>query len=387
MNLCSSKELLLWDIRKNENEYTMCIGLKAFYQLRPIVRKTGTRVVILQRMGLPFFVPVILARKIFCIGLILCVAFWIGSGYFVWDIQCNGNYQITDDILMTFMKQNHVCVGMKKADLDIEELEKAIRKQFNQITWTSAKLDGTKLTVEIKENDVTLTPAIRDNKVGKDLVSDYDGTVVSMIVRSGVPKVAIGDAVTAGSVLVEGRIPIYNEDTTLREYLYTTADADIMIRYQTSHNETLPFNYIKKEYTGREKRGYYLRFGEKEFQLADKRPFLIYDSLMREQTPEIFVKFSIPIIWGTITSREYLNVEYEYTLLEAKEQLTDKMNKYIISLEEKGVQIIEKNVRIDTENERWIITADLTVDEPASKLVDTTQEDAQPDQVQADAVE
>lgn len=100
MNLCSNRDLLLWDIVKDGDVYTMCISLKAFYELRPIARKTGTRVVILQRVGLPFFMPVIWARKIFCLGLLLSVAFWILSSYFVWDIECNGNYQITDDIMM-----------------------------------------------------------------------------------------------------------------------------------------------------------------------------------------------------------------------------------------------------------------------------------------------
>ena len=59
MNLCSNRDILLWDIVKDGDIYTMCISLRAFYQLRPIARKTGTRVVILQRVGLPFFVPVI----------------------------------------------------------------------------------------------------------------------------------------------------------------------------------------------------------------------------------------------------------------------------------------------------------------------------------------
>ena len=386
MNLCSNRDILLWDIVKDGDIYTMCISLKAFYQLRPIARKTGTRVVILQRVGLPFFVPMILSRKIFCLGLILCVAFWIGSSYFVWDIECNGNYQITDDVLMSFLKEQDVKVGMLQSKLDIEALEKEIRRSFNQVTWTSAKLTGTKLIVDIKENDVPLIPAIKEDEGGKDLVSQYDGTVVSMIVRNGVPKVAIGDVITQGTVLVEGRIPIYNEDTTVREYQYVTSDADIYVRHQMSHQEVLPFDYIKKEYTGREKAGYYFRLGEKELKFTMEQPFLVYDSLIKEQSFRVMEKLDIPVSFGQITYREYQNVEYRYSKEQAKELLIQKINKFFVTLEEKGVHIIEKNVRIDTESNQWVLTGDLTVEEAAGELTDIPM-DNNPSPVEADAVE
>ena len=385
MNLCSNRDILLWDIVKDGDIYTMCISLRAFYQLRPIARKTGTRVVILQRVGLPFFVPVILSRKIFCLGLILCVAFWIGSSNFVWDIECNGNYQITDDVFMGFLKEQDVKVGMLKSKLDIEALEKEIRRSFNEVTWTSAKLDGTKLIVDIKENDVPLIPAIKEDQGGKDLISQYDGTVVSIIVRNGVPKVAIGDVITQGMVLVEGRIPIYNEDTTVREYQYVTSDADICIRHQMSHREVLPFDYIKKEYTGREKAGYYFRLGEKELKFTMEHPFPVYDSLIKEQSFRVMKKLDIPVSFGKITYREYQNVEYRYSKEQAKELLLQKINNFFVTLEEKGVHIIEKNVRIDTESNQWVLTADLTVDEAVGELTDIPIENNQ-SPVEADAV-
>ena len=55
MNLCSNKGILLWDIVKEGDAYCMNITLKGFWEIRPIVKKTGTRVAILERYGLPFF--------------------------------------------------------------------------------------------------------------------------------------------------------------------------------------------------------------------------------------------------------------------------------------------------------------------------------------------
>ena len=62
INLCSNKGVLLWNIEKQDDIYMMCVSLKAFYQLRPIARKTKVRVVISERCGLPFLVPGMLKR-------------------------------------------------------------------------------------------------------------------------------------------------------------------------------------------------------------------------------------------------------------------------------------------------------------------------------------
>ena len=384
MNLCSNKGILLWDIVREGDVYFMCINLKGFWALRPIVKKTGTRVAVLERYGLPFFLPKLLKRKVFVAGLFLAVAFWLWSSRYVWSIELNGNYQITRDVFDSFLEANSVVIGMNKDDLDIEELEKALRRQFPQITWASAKLTGTKLVVDIKENDAPIIIDEPKTTEGRDLVSEYSGVVVSMIVRSGVPTVSIGDTVEEGTILVEGKIPIYNDDTTIREYHYVDADADIILEYMITFQDDLPFDYVKKVYTGREKKSHYLRLGSHQLKLPKERPYLVYDSLIRESMPLLFEKLSIPIALGTYTYREYQNMEFQYTLEEAKSALNEKLIAFLTSLEEKGVQIIEKNVKIDTNSGEWILNGEFLVQGPVGKSTATvktesgeTQEDEQ----------
>lgn len=365
MNLCSNKGILLWNIVREGDSYYMNINLRGFWELRPIVRKTGTRVAVLERYGLPFFLPKLLKRKVFVAGLVLALAFWFFSADYIWDVEISGNCQITDDMFDSFLKKHQVSVGMRKDALDIEELEKEIRRQFPQITWASARLSGTRLQIEIKENDAPILTEEKEDSPGTDLVSEYDGRVVSMIVRSGVPKVSIGDTVEKGAILVEGRIPIYNEDATVREYHYVDADADIVIEHSTSYSEELPFDYVLKEYTGREKKGHYLNIGGKDWKLPQERPFQVYDSIIRESRPVLFEKLGIPVFWGDVTHREYLNVEHTYTVEEARALLNQKLRDFLSGLDEKGVQIIEKNVRIETKENSWLLEGEFLVQEQA----------------------
>ena len=372
MNLCSNRDILLWDIEQDGKSTFMNISIKGFYRLRPILRKTGTRVAILERYGLPFFLPVLRKRKIFIAGMLLSISFWIWSSLFIWDIELFGNCQITKDVFQRFLKEQQIVLGMRKEKLDIEELEKEIRRTFPQVTWTSARLQGTKLKIDLKENDAPIiTETFEKEEGGTDLIAEYDGTIVSMIVRRGVPMVAIGDTVEKGTVLVDGKVPVYNEDATIRRYRYVQADADIVVEHTRTFQAKLPFDYIKKEYSGRNRKRCFLRTGEKEWKLPMEKPFLVYDSLIRESRPLIFEKLSIPVSFGCYTYREYQNVEYRYTLSEAKEILNQKIMLFLESLEEKGVQIIEKNVRIESNAGMWAAKGEFLVREPFGQPADT----------------
>ncbi len=377
MNLCSNRGILLWDIVREGDVYYMCINLKGFWQLKPILKKTGTRVAILERYGLPFFIPRLMKRKMFVAGLLFVIAFWVVSSFYIWDIKLTGNYRITEDVFLDFLKENQVTVGMRRDSLDIGELEKQIRKQFPEITWASAKLDGIRLQIDIKENDAPIQVENPETSMGTDLIAEYDGIVASMIVRSGVPRVSIGDMVTKGTVLVEGRVPVYNEDATVREYYYVDADADIMLEHAMDFAAELPLDYVKKEYTGREEKSYYLKVGDEICRLPQDRPFLVYDSVMKESRPLFFEKLTIPVYWGEVTHREYQNTEHVYTEEEAGRHLNQKLMDFLADLEEKGVQIIEKDVRIEKSSLSWRISGNFLVQEPVRMSSETIRDNVE----------
>lgn len=376
INLCSKKGILLWNIEKQEDVYTMCVSLQSFYLLRPVARKTKVRVVISERYGLPFFVPGMLRRKAFLAGLFLAVAFWLISSLFVWDIQVTGNCQVTDDVFFAFLEQEGVHTGMRRDGLDIGELEKQIRRNFSQVTWTSGRLDGTRLVIEVKENDMPIPKEARDTTdTGKDLVAEYDGVITDMIVRCGVPKVSVGSKVAKGDLLVEGRIPIYAEDGTVREYRPVTSDADIVIEHTGTFHAYLAADYVRKRYTGRQKQCYFLHFGDWEWRPERKVSFLQYDSVLETCSVKALEYLGIPCTIGRITYREYQKTEYCYTTVEAKTVLQKKIMDFLETLDEKGVQIISKDVKIETKHAGWSVHGEFLMREAAGRPVDSRTED------------
>ncbi len=367
LNLCGNKNILLWDIKKDGEVYYMYISLAGFRQLKSIARKTRTRVVIQKRFGLPFLVPTIFARKIFIVGLITACFFWFWSSLYVWNITIEGNYSITDDMFIRFLNENGVKVGVRSSEIDIEGLEKEIRKTFTDITWTSAKLSGTVLQISVKENDAVMTPEKETEYA--DLYAEKDGKIVSIIVRAGQPKVKIGDTVKMGTLLISGMIPVYNEDTTIRKYQYTRADADIFVERIQDVYEAIPFDYIKKVYTGREYERKFIEICGKVYSFGKEPDFCYYDVVNTKKEVSLLEGLKLPVSFGTYTYREYQNVECSYTLSEAETLLQEKYSIFLAGLEEKGVQIIEKNVKIDTSSGIWVLKGELKVREKIGAAV------------------
>ena len=91
MNLCSNHNIFLWDIENHGEYYTMKISLKGFFKLKGITRKTGTRVAVTQRYGLPFLSTRMWRRRIFMLGLLGSLLFWIWMSGFIWAVEIEGD--------------------------------------------------------------------------------------------------------------------------------------------------------------------------------------------------------------------------------------------------------------------------------------------------------
>lgn len=365
MNLCSNHHLFLWNIANHGEYYTMNISLKNFYRLKGLTRKTGTRVVITGRYGLPFLSVRMWRRRIFIAGLLGSIGFWIWMSGFIWAVEITGNYFVTTDVFQDFLLENGIKTGMKKSRIDIEKLEEAIRTEFDIVTWTSAKIDGTKLVIQVKENDLIKVENTKDaaeneeNVQGMDLVAEKEGVIISIVTRSGVPKVSAGMEVKKGDIMVEGGVPIMNDDGTVKRYDYCVADADIMLQCIYSLKEEISEKYEDKQYTGKERKEPFLILGTKKVKI----PFLFgefetYDVIEEKNQLKLFKNYYLPVYMGNDLVREYTVEEKIYTQNQVKEQFEGRLQKFIETLQEKGVQIVEKNVTIKKTSGVWKMEAD-----------------------------
>ena len=363
--LCAHKQLALWDIRAQGKYVYANMRLKDFYQCKKLARKAGIRAVVVERHGLPFFWPKLVKRSFLVVGFLGFIAVWLVTTNMLLHIKVQGNYSISDDVFMDFLKEQGIHVGMWKKDIPLEELEKEIRKEFDLVTWTSGKLDGTVLIIDIKENEKLVPDESEESEsYGTSLYATADGIISSIYVRNGVPLVKKGAEVKTGDLLVDGRVPVYNEDQTIAYYQYYDADADIGIETTIPVEYTLSKVYVEKVYTGRHNAGMYFFIGPKIYRNSWKDRKFVYKDYVLQQEKSITLG-DITLGWGDFVVYEYAKIEREYPENEAKRLLEEKFYKNNAILLEKGVQILEKNVTIGVIMDKWALKGTMKVIMPA----------------------
>ena len=363
MNLCRLNGILLWDIVPQDGYYECKIACGDYPLIDSFLQKTKVKAEIRKEYGLPFFMRKNRKRKIFFAGIVVCFLFIYGMSFFIWSFTFTGNQMIHDDILLRFVNSFGVNYGTYKKNVDIPMLEEEIREYFNGISWVSVRISGTGLVVSVKENEILSQNVEKEKVISDDLICGTKGTIVNMITRKGVPLVKVGDEVDVGTILVEGKVPIYDNDGNITSYDYVDADADVTIRTEYPIHRKVSRYYRHKNYTGNEYTLPYVRFGQHYLGiLYKKNPYNLYDVIVKEQTNEVLSEFSIPIYWGSRRYCEYMEIEDLYGEEEGSILLKQFLEQTMKELNEKGVQIIENNVKIESDSQYLKLTGYLVID-------------------------
>lgn len=364
LNLCSHHGIYLWSLRPCGHAYEMRISVKGFRRLKPIIRKTGTKIIIKERRGFPFFLHKYRKRKIFFGGIFFCIITLYILSMFVWNIHIEGNQRRTDEVILEFLETQGITHGMLRTSVDCSRIVKDIRKEYNDIIWVSAYMEGTRLMIQVKENQDTiaekekLTPPV-------DIIADKDGIIQSIITRKGVPLVHEGDEVKKGDVLVSGTVEVLNDAQEIVDYQYHEADADIQAQTVLSYEDSISVTYEVKKMTGKKRYAVWVRAGGRNFTLGvlgNSFSHAVTDT--REEQWKLGEHFWLPFSAGVIRVQEYTPQQEKRTEKEYQELLTADFQKFCDELEKKGVQILENNVKIYKETDTASAKGELILSEP-----------------------
>ena len=154
-NLCANRGILLWNVACVREHYECSLSVKDFRRVRPLARKSKTRIRILEKKGLGFFLFRHRKRKLLPAGILFGAFLMVSLSFFVWDIQIEGNERFTEDVIFEFLKENGVYFGTPGARVDCQGLADAMRRQFPDLTWVSVEISGTDVSIKHRENTST----------------------------------------------------------------------------------------------------------------------------------------------------------------------------------------------------------------------------------------
>ena len=361
LNLCAYHKVPVWNLVSREKMYEMNTSVEGFRRLKGICRKSRVKIKIIGKHGLPFFFYRNKKRKAFFLGFFLGLGILFLLSRHIWNIHVEGNVYNSTQTILNYLEELDVRHGVLKKDLDCSYIAAQMREKFPDITWVSAKISGSRLILEIKENGALEESKEAENTVPVDLTAQTSGTIVSMVTRQGTPLKRQGDTCAAGEVLVSGRLDIKNDSGEIIGYEYTQADGDIYIQHDLEYYQEFSMDYEKPVYTGEKKKGLLLQLGDYYLRMKGKSPWEDYDRVTSLHQIKVTENFKLPVYYGSITDYAYEKRTFTYSESEARQKAEENLNRLLESLEEKGVQISGNHVKIEIQGKTCTARGTLTV--------------------------
>lgn len=348
LNLIRTKGIDMWNIVCKENGYIFTMYAKDFYKLQKVRRKTHVKLKIIKKSGIPFLVKRYRKRKMFLFGFIsACIMVKLLSAH-MWDIEINGNIKHTKNEIAKLLRENNVECGMKIKDVCADKIEEYIRNGYSDIVWISCRVEGTKLIIDLKENLYVgqVKEELKEN-VRYDLVATEEMTISKIVTRRGTALVKAGDRVKKGDILIMGEVEVSGDYDEYIRTEYVAADGEVYGIVNCTYMDVLSTKYVKKVYTGREEKKISFVFNDNKIEIGKDADYEKADVITKEKRIYMTSGYYLPVIKIEKCYREYEEETLEYEKDEIERRLLNKYNKYLENLSKMGIQIVDKNVRID----------------------------------------
>ena len=343
INICNNRQIFLWNIRK-DNSITLYASIEAkrFKELKDIGKRTKCKVKIKDKKGFPFTVKKYKKRKVFLILLLIIILAIIALSRFIWNIEVEGNVDISKEEIMQLAEEYGLTIGASKGKIDTKEIINNIRLERDDIAWVGIDIKGTNAIIKIVEADEK--PEIVNEDEYCNIVADKDAIITKVSAQNGTPLVKEGDVVTKGDIIIAGWL---EGKYTGRQYVHSQGEVQARVWYTTT--EKIALKETKKIETGNIENKYSVKINNFQINLHKSIPkFQKYDTIEENKKLKLFSNFYLPLELITYTYKEYEEVVVIHSVEEAK-QIGLEKSKETLKTELEGKEILDTQVKVKQE--------------------------------------
>ncbi len=313
LNLAIENGIYLWDIRRiNYTTIEGKVGGRGYKELIRIVKKTGCRSKIKAKIGFPFFVFKLKRRKIVAVGLGLCLLLIIGFTSFVWDVEIQGNNNISKRELLKSLESIGVKSGVFKYTLNTSEIKDSLLISHDKLAWVGVEVKGTKIRIEVVEKDE------QPEKVQKDtpchIVAKKDGIIEKIVAKNGDAAVKKGDIVKQNQILIDGKI---KREGMPPRFVHSLGEVYARTYYEKS--KVMPIFKVKKIKTGRKFTRRIFKIGDTSFTIS--KGGVPFDKYVVEVKNKSLTK------WRNIKFPVEIVIEQYFEIVEQKKKVPEDVIK------------------------------------------------------------
>lgn len=314
LNMCSKRGIYIWDIKNRGNCLVhLNMSVNGFKRIIAIAGKSRTRVRIVSRHGLPFFLKKHRKRKIFFATAVATAIMLVCVTSFVWTVEIDGNEKIDNAVILSALEKNGFKIGTLRYGNDIFDLQNKMLLDVDGLSWLWVEIKGTRALVHVKEK--TPVPQIVDRAQPCNIVARTDGLITEFNATYGEKLASIGDVVKKGDLLIGG---ISGTKYGGIHYLHSSG----VIKARTWHTKTgeIPLKKINFLKTGKKfSKNTINFFGFRvKLYLSDKMPYSKFEEEDKVHRFSIGKNFVFPIAIEQKIYHELLEKEYFSTADEAE---------------------------------------------------------------------
>lgn len=213
LNDLTAAGISVWGVRRRGEQTRFSCLAGDYRRLRPLARRACLRMRAERKHGLPFWRHRYRHRRGLLVGAVLYVVILALLAPRIWVIEVVGNTATSTAAVLAEAADHGVRLGARMDAVAIKSLQLDGPDTLSTVAFITVNPSHCVARIEVTEREPT--PQIIDLSRPSDLVAARDGVILRVDARSGAPQVVAGEAVTAGTVLIAGRV-----ETALGEKLY-----------------------------------------------------------------------------------------------------------------------------------------------------------------------
>ena len=140
INLCRNNKICIWSLSDSEKCFYIYTYLNQIDDVENVCKKCGVRSEIINEQGIPAFIRHTLKKQYLLSGVIIGFMITRLCAMFLWNIDISGNYTYSDNELLECLDGWNIHTGTKISKIQCKELEKAIRLEYDDISFVSAQI-------------------------------------------------------------------------------------------------------------------------------------------------------------------------------------------------------------------------------------------------------
>lgn len=174
-----------------------------YRQCKAIVLQRGEKIKILQLHGTYWKIQKLFCRPVLLTGILFFLALMLGIPSRIFFVRVEGNQTVPERLIIEQAELCGIFFGASRREVRSERVKNELLSKIPELQWVGVNTSGCVATIVVREKNL-VSVDITPQKLVSSIVASRDGIIKQCTVYKGNVLCKIGQAVTAGEVLVSG---------------------------------------------------------------------------------------------------------------------------------------------------------------------------------------